>query len=678
MANELILQRYRLLENAGRGGFSTVEVAWDTRLQRKVAVKRLGQEQVQQRGLQEARTAALLKDARIIDIIDFQEVDGEALIFMEYIDGASLTQLMRESQELFSVDCVTAIAKDVGGALSYAHENQVLHLDIKPDNILFDHSGSAKVTDFGLAQLSSPQGFGNSLGGTIGYMPPEQITGGAVDERTDLWAFAVLLYQLLCGANPFRAADPQESLRRINTVHFYLPAEIREDVDPALDQLLLSALAAEANYRPPTVAAFCTALTPLLGDARIGRRELKSRVSTSINDDGGQAADQPTGAGGKSRTAASRANSGSLPTADTAAIDKLDGKARRKNRYGDGHNTPPWLRISDTGRRFLARLLTAIAAASTAFVGASGFGLLSLAGGGVATGAVWHPVGGSAEASYPLPSPHLLPSDFQQQLIVLIGVLLIIFFVTAAAPTLGSVLSLLVLVAGIFARGLVIMAIALLIAGLVWWISSGRRSWTRSLLPTLTPLAAALFVPFILPLLAGHLLKLRPAMASSLACWFFLLVLSSLSVPLPVLLAGDVVTPAATTALADTFFYASPLLAVNLEQLPPSLAASLANPLVWISLPAWLLASLLTCLPHRSQSQKPKSQIMCAVLATIILTIAILAVPLFAGVNAVPTAWLQLVCGLGFSLLLMILLIRIGVMDNQSLTLLKQDIKEVG
>ncbi|MCL2339581.1 MAG: serine/threonine protein kinase, partial [Actinomycetia bacterium] len=246
MPAEMLLGRYRLSETAQSGGFSTVQIAWDTRLQRRVAVKRIALigsgGSAAQDGLLEARTAALLSDPNIVSVLDFEVLANEALIIMEYVDGPNLATLMRAATELFDLPSVAAIAQDVGGALSHAHENQVLHLDIKPANILFNAKGQAKVTDFGMALLSAQRGFGPALGGTVGYMPPEQIYGMELDERTDLWALAILLYQLLVGFNPYLVGSTAESLELMESTGLPLPSQQRPDLNAAVDRLFVRSL----------------------------------------------------------------------------------------------------------------------------------------------------------------------------------------------------------------------------------------------------------------------------------------------------------------------------------------------------------------------------------------------------------------------------------------------------
>lgn len=291
----LILNRYRPLEKAGSGGFATVLAAWDTRIQRKVAIKCLrldgygtASSPTSARdipGLEEARTAAMLSDQHIVGVYDFAVQGGIAYLIMEYMDGMTLTELMRQEGEL-SLDVATCVLESVAHALQVAHTNQVLHLDIKPDNVLINKKGQVKVTDFGLAQLSHEAGYGKAAGGTIGYMPLEQMRLEAPDERTDEWALASLTYEMLLGENPFRAPDLQSAQRAIEDAEVVIPSIAREDLDEEIDEALFGALAIDREDRFETVALFADAMLAHMGDSQRGARELVALVGGSCEEEG--------------------------------------------------------------------------------------------------------------------------------------------------------------------------------------------------------------------------------------------------------------------------------------------------------------------------------------------------------------------------------------------------------
>ena len=211
---ETLLGRYRVLARRGAGGFGTVCTCWDTRLQRRVAIKRIplltsddvsgASASTADEALAEARTACLLAHPNIVTVYDFETDGTHAYLVMEYVDGLNLAELLARVEDgvLTHEECAHVL-RSVAAALTYAHENGVLHLDIKPTNIMIDRQGTVKLADFGMATLASAAGYGGARGGTVGYMPPEQIQGLLVDERTDVFSLAVVTWQALTGRSPF-------------------------------------------------------------------------------------------------------------------------------------------------------------------------------------------------------------------------------------------------------------------------------------------------------------------------------------------------------------------------------------------------------------------------------------------------------------------------------------------
>ncbi len=284
MDETLILDRYRPLRDLGGGGFATVVLAWDTRMQRRVAIKRLplpldakGRPH-RQVGLAEARTSAMLNHPAIVAVLDFDTDSDEAFIVMEYVDGASLAELLAASDGPLTLDETAAVVESVADALSYAHDNGVLHLDVKPENILVARDGRIKVTDFGIAELSSLSGHGPAFGGTLGYMPLEQLEGRNVSVRTDEWAFAALVYELLTGTNPFAADSIADAATRMQVFGPPAPSDCAPELDEELDEVLLHALSTHPRDRFDDVASFADELMPLLGDPEHGRASLSELV----------------------------------------------------------------------------------------------------------------------------------------------------------------------------------------------------------------------------------------------------------------------------------------------------------------------------------------------------------------------------------------------------------------
>ena len=289
-----LLKRYQPLETLATGGFGSIEICRDTHLRRRVAIKRIPL--INGAGmpasdimdvLREAHTAAMLQHPNIVQVIDFTHDTAYAYLVMEYVDGMSLAEFLhRVDGHSLTFDEAAAIADALGQALTFAHANGVLHLDIKPANVLIDHSGNVKLTDFGMARLSSAGGFGGSRGGTIGYMPPEQldIETGTVDERADVFALACVIYEVLCGSAPFMAATPADSLDHIIGGATY-PSELIPHFPPGAEAALMSALSPMPQDRPDSIEAFCDRLLAGLGNVREGRRSLEQMVGELSNDE---------------------------------------------------------------------------------------------------------------------------------------------------------------------------------------------------------------------------------------------------------------------------------------------------------------------------------------------------------------------------------------------------------
>lgn len=289
---QLILGRYRPLNTAGSGGSGTVKICWDERIQRRVAIKHMpiphtAAEGESTPGLGEARTAAMLKHPGIVSVIDFEVCGPEALLIMEAVEGPAVSQLIDEAPDnMLELDIVAAVAESVAEVLDFAHENGVLHLDIKPDNILVEPSGAVKVSDFGVSELADATGFGQACGGTIGYMPPEQMLGEDLDQRADAFALAATVYEMLTGERPFAAKTLDGSLRLIEREDFRAVSALRGDVDPQIDEVLHIALAYDRDDRYETVFELMDALAPFLGNPDAGTVQLRALLSDDFEEEG--------------------------------------------------------------------------------------------------------------------------------------------------------------------------------------------------------------------------------------------------------------------------------------------------------------------------------------------------------------------------------------------------------
>jgi hypothetical protein len=243
----LAMGRYRLGARLGAGGFGTVYAARDERLGRPVAVKVIaGDGPAPERAQREARAVARLDHDAIVALFDAGEEDGCRYLVSELVEGRTLAQL-EATGELSDRD-VLRIGLALADALDHAHERGVIHRDVKPQNVIVPDAassrrGAAKLTDFGVAHLAGEDAITRTgdVVGTLAYMAPEQAAGHAVDERADLYALALVLYEALAGVNPVRAGSPTATARRIGTAvpplarrRGDLPAELCGALDRAI------------------------------------------------------------------------------------------------------------------------------------------------------------------------------------------------------------------------------------------------------------------------------------------------------------------------------------------------------------------------------------------------------------------------------------------------------------
>jgi serine/threonine protein kinase len=231
--------------------------AEDTKLKRLVALKFLpssimASEAEKTRFIHEAQAAAALNHPNICTIYEINEIDGQAFIAMEFIEGHSLKEKI-ESGPL-QLDEALGIAMQVAEGLQAAHEKQITHRDIKPANIMFTPKGQVKIMDFGLAKLAGRSALtkeGATLG-TVAYMSPEQARGEEVDHRTDIWSFGVVLYEMISGQLPFKGEYDQAVVYLILNVEpepMIPTASGRTDVPMELERIVNKELAKKANER---------------------------------------------------------------------------------------------------------------------------------------------------------------------------------------------------------------------------------------------------------------------------------------------------------------------------------------------------------------------------------------------------------------------------------------------
>lgn len=270
--------RYEVRSLIGRGGMAEVNLGFDTRLNRIVAIKRLRTDLArdsvfQARFRREAQSAASLNHPNIVAVYDTGEEniitpDGSTVsvpyIVMEYVEGHTVKDLLSDGTAV-PIDEAVEIASGVLSALAYAHTAHLVHRDIKPGNIMLTHDGKVKVMDFGIARaLTDSQATmtqTNAVVGTAQYLSPEQARGEQVDPRSDLYSVGVLLFELLTGQPPFRGDSAVSvAYQHVSTVP-PAPSALAADVPESLDRVVMKAMAKDPNDRYESAAVMRTDLT---------------------------------------------------------------------------------------------------------------------------------------------------------------------------------------------------------------------------------------------------------------------------------------------------------------------------------------------------------------------------------------------------------------------------------
>ncbi|HYG64049.1 MAG TPA: protein kinase [Thermoanaerobaculia bacterium] len=269
---------YQTLKRIGVGGMGEVFLAYDSRLDRRVAIKRIRPGAVvtpvsRERFRREARLAARLSHSAIVQVYDILEEEGSDYIVMEYVEGTTLRDQVRERP--MDVRAALELARELVAGLDTAHRQGIIHRDLKTDNVLISASGGPKILDFGIAKcfLDSEEGSltaANSILGTCRSMSPEQARGEPVDPSTDLFALGVLLYEALTGTSPFEAENPVSTLTRL-ALHRQTPVhKLNPEVPWQLSQLIDRLLEKTPEMRPGSAA-----------EVRRELEEIASRLGTT-------------------------------------------------------------------------------------------------------------------------------------------------------------------------------------------------------------------------------------------------------------------------------------------------------------------------------------------------------------------------------------------------------------
>ena len=292
------LKHYSIEGTLGSGGMGLVYLARDTRLQRLVAVKVLKPELIsdparKSRFIKEARAAAAVSHPAIAQIFDIDESDGTTFIAMEYVDGRTISRLIRDG-ELDLIGAVE-IAHQVASGLAKAHDSGIIHRDIKADNIMVTKEGHAKLLDFGLAKLLQPdsetgtatadpadlthtktqdrtQTMPGAVMGTANYMSPEQARGQALSPASDIFSFGVVLYEMVAGERPFKGDTPLDTMHSIAYEEPKPVTLIKKNIPPQLHRIITRCLRKRREDRYPNAHVLADDLKGVKHDLETGTR----------------------------------------------------------------------------------------------------------------------------------------------------------------------------------------------------------------------------------------------------------------------------------------------------------------------------------------------------------------------------------------------------------------------
>ncbi|CAM2068830.1 Non-specific serine/threonine protein kinase [Sulfidibacter corallicola] len=246
------ISKYVIIEEIGDGGMGVVYKARDVELDRVVALKCFKpffdiDDTGRDRFFLEAKATSKLDHPNICTLYGVEEADnGQIFMVMSYYSGGTLSHKMEQGK--MPLDQVLTIAAQMASGLGFAHEHQIIHRDIKPGNIMFDGLGIVKIVDFGIAKLLDHPPLTNpgTVLGTMAYMPPEQAEGEPVNHQADIWSFGVVLYEMLCGKQPFEGKTEQQIYEAIlmetPTPCFRLNSEVPKPLSAIVDRSLEKSL----------------------------------------------------------------------------------------------------------------------------------------------------------------------------------------------------------------------------------------------------------------------------------------------------------------------------------------------------------------------------------------------------------------------------------------------------
>lgn len=285
-----ISDRYQIIKSIGEGGMANVYLAYDTILDRNVAIKVLrgdlaNDEKFVRRFQREALAASSLSNPNIVEVYDVGEDNGEYYIVMEYIEGKHLKQLLKKRGKLTVSEAVDIVLQITDG-LSVAHDSYIIHRDIKPQNIMILENGLVKITDFGIAMAmnSTQLTQTNSVMGSVHYLPPEQASGKGATLQSDIYSIGILFYELLTGKLPFKGENAVE----IALKHLKEPLpSVREEVPnipQSVENIIIKATAKNPKNRYADAREMHEDLKTCLDPARRDEAKIKLKYQ-DVSDD---------------------------------------------------------------------------------------------------------------------------------------------------------------------------------------------------------------------------------------------------------------------------------------------------------------------------------------------------------------------------------------------------------
>ncbi len=494
-------------------------------------------------GLDEARTAAHLNDNNIVAVYDFEIHGSVAYIIMEYIEGKTLGRVMQEMGDDISLDVITTVFTAVAHTLEVAHDNDVLHLDIKPENVLITEKGVVKVTDFGMSTLMDASGQATNGGGTIGYMPPEQIQQEPLDVRTDEWALASLTYEMLMGKNPFHANNLQEAEQAIEGAELIVPSLYWDALDEEADDIIFDALDPDPDERFDSVADFDEELTPFLGDAKAGKKVLARVVS------------------------------------DNEEAEDIEDTAENKT----WRPSIPFVDMLGTkGAAIIIRILSAASAALISVVSLFNirFNTIDIYG---------------------------LATEFP----VLFWVILVACVVLAAIrPMVGMPVAFVVFGVMLLFNHAWLLGIILIVVAIGWWVLFGRNKDDMCTVALMQPLAGAIGMAALAPIVAGATLNVRKSAIVTVFAMISALVFASLG-------STDLMNWDATVNM-----FTATNVEISGQYLTDAFTQTLTSPTTWCVALSWILAAVEFSLFCERGSRA--FDIAGAIVATFILLVGII------------------------------------------------------